>query len=80
VWSSGVSQLTDRYGRVIATAGYPGQGEVIAGPFDLSRTGRIPPDRTLAKGSAIATLLFVTYLLLAGIWRRFSPRGRLANY
>ena len=25
VWSCGESQLTDRFGRVIATAGYPGQ-------------------------------------------------------
>jgi len=48
VWSSGVSQLTDRCGRVIATAGYPGQGDVICGSFDLAEPGRIPPDRWFA--------------------------------
>jgi apolipoprotein N-acyltransferase len=50
VWSSGVSQLTDRYGRVLATAGYPGQGQMIAGPFPLGPAGRVPPDRWLAPG------------------------------
>ena len=64
VWSSGVSQLTDRAGKVIATAGYPGQGETLAGSFDLSRAGRVPPDRYLAWASLIATGLFVGFLLV----------------
>lgn len=63
VWSSGVSQLTDRYGRIVATAGYPGQGDVISGSFDLSRAGRIPPDRSLAMASLAATGLFIVYLI-----------------
>lgn len=66
VWSSGVSQLTDRYGRVVATAGFPGQGETIVGSLDLSRPGRIPPDRILAKASMLGTLVFCGYLLLEG--------------
>ena len=41
VWSSGVSQLVDSRGCVIATAGYPGQGEMIAGPFELGGSGRV---------------------------------------
>ena len=63
VWSSGISQLTDRSGRVIATAAYPGQEEMIAGPFDLSRTGRLPPDRFLALLSTLITGSFIVYLL-----------------
>lgn len=66
VWSSGVSQLTDRYGRVVATAGFPGQGETIAGGLDLSAAGRIPPDRLLAKASILGTLAFCGYLLIGG--------------
>jgi nitrilase len=39
IWSSGESQLVDRYGRVIAKAGYPGHGDVIAGAFDMQSAG-----------------------------------------
>jgi apolipoprotein N-acyltransferase len=63
VWSSGVSQLTDRYGRIIATAGCPGQGEMIAGPFDLQAAGRLPPDRLLAEAAMIGTALFIAFLI-----------------
>jgi apolipoprotein N-acyltransferase len=63
VWSSGVSQLTDRHGRVIATADFPGQGAFISGPFDLNGPGRIPPDRMLAVATMIGAGLFAAYLL-----------------
>lgn len=72
VWSSGISQLTDRSGRVIATAGYPGQGEMIAGPFDLSQPGRLPPDRFLAMATSIATGAFIVYLLFVNLTRHRS--------
>jgi predicted amidohydrolase len=62
VWSSGESQLVDNRGRLIATAGYPGQGDMIAGPFDLGAPGRLPPDRWLAIGSAVATGLLIALL------------------
>jgi apolipoprotein N-acyltransferase len=79
VWSSGVSHLTDRYGRVIATAGFPGQGAFISGPFDLGAPGRVPPDRMLAVAMMFGTGLFAAYL--AGCWisqrvRKSSPPGR----
>ena len=62
VWSSGVSQLIDRRGCVIATAGYPGQGEMIAGPFDLRGPGSVPPDRLPALACTILTGLLIVYL------------------
>jgi apolipoprotein N-acyltransferase len=64
VWSSGESQLTDRGGRLIATAGYPGQGDEIAGPFDLSRAGRGPPDRALAMACTLGTAGFIVFLII----------------
>lgn len=65
VWSSGESQLTDRAGHLIATAGYPGQGEEIAGPFDVSRPGRVPPDRMLAMACTLGTAGFIVFLIVA---------------
>ena len=69
VWSSGISQLVDRSGQIISTAGYPGQGETITGSFDLSRAGRIPLDRPLAIASMVATALFTCYLIVQRIRR-----------
>lgn len=74
VWSSGVSQLVDSEGRVIATAGYPGQGATIAGPFNLRAPARLPPDRKLALGSVIATGLLILYLAFRRITGRESGR------
>jgi hypothetical protein len=70
VWSSGVSQLVDSSGRLIATAGYPGQGEMIAGPFQLGKAGRVPPDRVLAFASTIITGLIIIYLAVCRFARR----------
>jgi predicted amidohydrolase len=76
VWSSGKSQLIDRHGRIVATAGYPGQGETIAGTLDLSNEGHVPRDRELARACVIATLLFILVLPLQFAWRRFRQRRR----
>ncbi len=81
VWSSGVSQLVDRHGQIIATANYPGQGQMIAGPFDLQDRGSIPPDRPLAIGSMAATallILFLIYRKLAGCF--IEGRGDPARW
>lgn len=71
VWSSGVSQLVDCHGQIIATAGYPGQGQMIAGPFDLHDSGSIPPDRLLAIGSMAATALLIVFLAYQKLASRF---------
>jgi apolipoprotein N-acyltransferase len=81
VWSSGESQLVDRRGRIIATANYPGQGQMIAGPFDLRDRGSIPPDRLLAIGSMAATALLILLLAYRKLMQRLTEargdRGRL---
>jgi apolipoprotein N-acyltransferase len=76
VWSSGESQLTDRHGRVIATAGFPGQREMIAGPFDVTKPGRVPPDRPLAMAASVGTGAFIVHLLA---WRMMLWRGKGAR-
>lgn len=72
VWSSGVSQLVDRQGQIIATAGYPGQGQIIAGPFDLQDQGSIPPDRPLAIGSMAATALLILFFVYRKLAQQFT--------
>lgn len=80
VWSSGVSQLTDRTGRVVAAGGYPGQGQMIAGPFDVRRPGRLPPDRPVAMAATVGTGVFVLYLLYLWIRRRaIGPHRRIGR-
>jgi apolipoprotein N-acyltransferase len=76
VWSSGESQLTDRFGRVVARGGYPGQGEMIAGAFNLAEGGRVPPDRIVAWGATIATGVWVLFLSLERV-ARWMKRRRL---
>ena len=70
VWSSGESQLTDRAGHVIASAGYPGDGEQIAGPFDVSGAGHVPPDRPVAWAAVGVTAATVLALLIGRFARR----------
>jgi apolipoprotein N-acyltransferase len=64
VWSSGESQLVDSGGRILAIAGYPGQGEMIAGPLHLAAPGQVPPDRWLALACTCATGLVVLSLMV----------------
>jgi apolipoprotein N-acyltransferase len=75
VWSSGESQLTDNHGRVIATAGYPGQGEMIAGPFDLRAAGHVPPDRYPAFAASIFAGGLLAYFVAIETLRRRRARA-----
>jgi apolipoprotein N-acyltransferase len=81
VWSSGVSQLTNRQGRVIATAGYPGQGEEIAGQLDMPHKGHVPFDRPFAWTAVGITAGLMIYFIV--VRRRpdyfgDGPSGRAA--
>lgn len=56
VASSGISQIIDRTGREIATAPFPGQGEMIAGDLRWSaKGGSVPLDSWLAPACTWAT-------------------------
>ena len=56
--SSGISQLTDRHGRVLASAGFPGQEEILGGTLTIANAGRLPLDHWLAPLATIAAFLF----------------------
>jgi apolipoprotein N-acyltransferase len=56
VASSGISQIIDRTGREIATAPFPGQGEMIAGELRwTAKGGTVPLDEWLAPACTWAT-------------------------
>ena len=64
VASSGISQIVARTGRVLASAPFPGDGEIIAGQLPLNAKPNLPLDRWLAPMCVgIAVLAFVASLI-----------------
>ncbi len=59
--SSGISQLTDREGRVLASAGFPGQEEIIGGILPIGNAGRLPLDTLLAPLATLVTLFLAVW-------------------
>ena len=57
VCSSGISQLISRSGRVLASAPFPGEGDIIAGDLPLNAKPRLPLDRWLAPVCVSITAL-----------------------
>lgn len=70
VASSGISQLVDRRGRVVASAPFPGQGAVLSGELWLPASGRLPLDRWLAPGCVGASALLLVVLAARARWSR----------
>lgn len=74
--SSGISQLVDSQGRVIASAPYPGQGHRLEGRLMIGKAGRLPIDRFLALPAVVAVGALLIYLALCRFreltepWRR----------
>ena len=62
VCSSGISQLIDGAGRVAASAPFPGEHAMIAGPLELAERGRLPLDHWLAPLSVLVTAVLVLWL------------------
>ncbi len=79
VASSGVSQLVDGSGRVIAKAGFPGEREIIAGRMYPAGRGSLPVDRWLTPmATGVAVILIAWVLLGRGLpyyWERCARRG-----
>jgi apolipoprotein N-acyltransferase len=64
VGSSGISQLLDRNGELLASAPFPGQEETIGGTLELGIPARLPIDTSLGPGCAILTSLLLVFPLL----------------
>ncbi|HEY5911164.1 MAG TPA: nitrilase-related carbon-nitrogen hydrolase [Verrucomicrobiae bacterium] len=70
VASSGISQLVDGRGNVLASAPCPGDGAVIAGTLDFRGPGRLPWDRWLAPLALVVTL----GLIFIGCWKQLRAK------
>lgn len=68
--SSGISQAVDRHGNVIASAGFPGEGEMMTATLNLRSPGRLPLDRWAAPFSVVITGGFILWL----VFRKFASR------
>ena len=71
VASSGVSQSVNALGTVIASASYPGQGEIISSKMILSDKGTKPFDRYLFWPCAL--------ICLYGFYRALSKKEELTS-
>jgi apolipoprotein N-acyltransferase len=63
VASSGISQFTDRQGRVHASAGFPGSGATLAADLPMAGPGTVPLDRWLAPCCSGVTVLTMLWFL-----------------
>ena len=71
VCSSGVSQIVDGRGRIVASADFPGQGDMLAADVWIKGAGRIPLDRHLGWVCLTVALGMLAY---AGVRRkRLAP-------
>jgi len=74
VASSGISQWTDRSGRIMAAAPFPGQQKIIGGRLTLASAGSLPWDRWLAP---FATGVTGSVILWSLCRRRFRTSDSL---
>jgi apolipoprotein N-acyltransferase len=72
VCSSGISQLIDGAGCVLASAPFPGELATIVGPLELVRRGRLPLDRWLAPLSVFVTAAIILWLAAKALLSKFS--------
>jgi len=80
VASSGVSQIVSRTGRVLASAPFPGEGEIIGGYLPLNAKPRLPLDRWFAPACVgIAALALIGSLIPARKKRSPDSESSPAN-
>ncbi len=76
--SSGISQIVDAHGRVLCSAPFGGQGDIVSSSIQLGPGGCLPLDRWLAPFSAGLTIAATAALLIGAALRRkgLMPRNR----
>jgi apolipoprotein N-acyltransferase len=79
VASSGISQGVDRRGKVMATAPFPGEGEVIFFGARIGEKGMVPPDRLLASVSVGITGLFLLRQIAVTIRNKCTRKAGAAG-
>jgi predicted amidohydrolase len=70
--SSGISQVIDSTGRVLASGGYPGAGEIVAGELRLAGRGRMPADAWLSPCAVGVVVVVLVGLAWGGRFKRRS--------
>jgi apolipoprotein N-acyltransferase len=74
VCSSGISQLIDRAGDVIASAPFPGELATISGNLRLAARVTLPADRVIAPLSTLLTALFVCWILISEVRKKLARK------
>jgi len=69
--SSGISQSVSREGRMMATAPFPGQDEMLSTQMELARPGRIPFDRLVAQLGLALSVILLVFMMVDAWW---TPR------
>jgi apolipoprotein N-acyltransferase len=75
VCSSGISQIVDGEGKVIATAPFPGEGASIAAEVRPALRGRLPWDRWVAPFCTGLTGAWMAWALVDALRARLKGRG-----
>jgi apolipoprotein N-acyltransferase len=73
--SSGISQAIDCSGRIISSAGFPGEGTILAASLPLNQSGRRPLDRWLAPIATTATGMALAAQVASALIARFRKRA-----
>jgi len=68
--SSGISQAVNRWGQVLATAPFPGQGKFLEATFELPSRGRRPVDRFLVWPCVVICAVLLVWHLVHAFQRR----------
>jgi apolipoprotein N-acyltransferase len=71
--SSGISEFVGRDGRVISSAPFPGQDELLCAQMELPARGRMPLDRPLAQFSVVAAAALILFLMFDAMLSHRRP-------